>query len=113
MSPEKCDKQVLYHDLTGNIGSPQDENVSISHGFRTALLNWGVYGGTSAIEMKEIYSLGENSYFSESAYEMDGWQDRYWGKNYPHLQQIKQKYDPKGIFWCRHCVELPNSTPVD
>jgi len=109
LSPSRCNYQVLSHDLTGNIGSPQDENVSISPGFRTALVNLGVIDiYTSAIDMEEIYSLGENAYFSESAYEMDGWQDRYWGKNYPYLQQIKQKYDPNGIFWCIHCVELPN-----
>jgi len=113
MSPEKCGSQEIHHDLTGNIGSPQDDNVSIHPEFRTALVSWGVYGGGSnATEMEEIYAIGESSYFSESAYEMDGWQDRYWGKNYPRLQQIKQKYDLKGSFWCRHCVELPDSTPV-
>jgi len=86
----KCASQWLVHDLTGNVGSPQDENVSISPGLRTALFNWFVPYNTSDTEMKEAYTIGNYSYFSESAYTMDGWQDRYWGKNYPRLQQIKK-----------------------
>jgi hypothetical protein len=30
----------IYQDITGNINSPQPENVSISAGFRTALFHF-------------------------------------------------------------------------
>ena len=36
---------------------------------------------------------------------MDDFGDRYWGKaNYQKLLQIKNKYDPDNVFWCRNCV---------
>ena len=58
-------------------------------------------------DAKNFYALGENSYFSESAYKMDDWKNRYWGSdNYEALLDVKKRYDPDGIFWCRHCVNL-------
>jgi len=60
----------IYHDITGNIGSPQDPNVSISPGFREAAIHLVVVP-SSTWQTKGLYKLGPNSYFSESAYEMD------------------------------------------
>lgn len=36
-------------------------------------------------------------------YEPD-WQWSFWGPHYARLHAIKQKYDPNGLLWCRHCV---------
>jgi FAD/FMN-containing dehydrogenase len=38
------------------------------------------------------------SYVSESNFFENGWQQSYWGNNYPRLAEIKQKYDPDGLF---------------
>ena len=38
------------------------------------------------------------AYVSESNYFQKDWQRAYWGSNYPRLVQIKQKYDPDGLF---------------
>jgi FAD/FMN-containing dehydrogenase len=38
------------------------------------------------------------AYMSESNYFEKGWQQSYWGSNYPRLAQIKRKYDPEGLF---------------
>jgi FAD/FMN-containing dehydrogenase len=38
------------------------------------------------------------SYVSESNYFEKGWQNSYWGNNYPRLADIKRKYDPDGLF---------------
>lgn len=32
------------------------------------------------------------------------WKQDYFGENYERLLQIKHKYDPKGVFWCKPCV---------
>ena len=49
------------------------------------------------------------AYWSESDYNEPEWQQSFWGNtNYLRLQQIKQVYDPKGIFECHHCVSLPD-----
>jgi FAD/FMN-containing dehydrogenase len=38
------------------------------------------------------------AYVSESNYFEQGWQQAYWGSNYPRLAEIKKKYDPDGLF---------------
>jgi FAD/FMN-containing dehydrogenase len=38
------------------------------------------------------------SYVSESNFFENGWQQSYWGNNYPRLAEIKRKYDPDGLF---------------
>jgi FAD/FMN-containing dehydrogenase len=38
------------------------------------------------------------AYVSESNYFEKGWQQSYWGSNYPRLAEIKRKYDPDGLF---------------
>ena len=100
-----CSRQEMYHDITGYVGSPQDPLVSISPGFRTAMFHL-VFGGWNASMTQRYYAIGENSYFSESAYEHpgDSWKARYWGTNYDQLLKVKQKYDPHGAFWCHNCV---------
>eukprot|EP01137_Pigoraptor_chileana_P009455 Opistho-2@57753 len=102
---KQCTRQELYHDITGNPGSPQDPNVSIARGMRTGIVHWVAIMQTHA-NMDTYYALGESSYFSESSYSMDGnsWQSRYWGDNYPRLLDVKNRWDPQGIFWCHHCV---------
>jgi len=44
------------------------------------------------------------SYLSESDYFLANWQAAFWGGNYPRLAQVKQKYDPQGLFFIRHGV---------
>ncbi|HZK91416.1 MAG TPA: FAD-binding protein [Stellaceae bacterium] len=44
------------------------------------------------------------SYVAESSYFEPDWQHRYWGKHYSKLLEIKQKYDPDGLFFVRHGV---------
>ena len=40
----------------------------------------------------------DGAYVSESNYFQKGWQQAYWGSNYPRLAEIKRKYDPDGLF---------------
>ena len=44
------------------------------------------------------------SYVNESNYFEQDWQTSYWGANYPRLKQVKQRYDPDGLFFVRHGV---------
>jgi FAD/FMN-containing dehydrogenase len=48
---------------------------------------------------------GDNgAYVSESNYFQRNWQRAYWGSNYARLAQIKQKYDPDGLFFVHNGV---------
>ncbi|MHB8383620.1 MAG: FAD-dependent oxidoreductase [Candidatus Binataceae bacterium] len=44
------------------------------------------------------------AYWSESNYFEQGWQQAYWGGNYPRLSEIKKKYDPDGLFFVHNGV---------
>lgn len=79
--------------------------MSVSAGMRSALIHLVVPWLRQSRLESTYYRFGANSYFSESAYFMPGWQQRYWGaETYNRLLQVKAKWDPKGLFGCRHCV---------
>ena len=44
------------------------------------------------------------SYWNEADFDEPNWQTSFWGPNYPRLLEIKQGYDPDGLFTCHHCV---------
>lgn len=56
--------------------------------------------------MKELRKVAANtgSYVSESYFFESNWQESFWGKHYSRLSQIKEKYDPHGLFFVRHGV---------
>ncbi len=47
---------------------------------------------------------GTGSYVSESDWFERDWQRSYWGSNYPRLAEVKQRYDPDGLFAVHHGV---------
>jgi ribonuclease T2 len=99
-----CNRQELYNDITGNLDSPQDPNVSISDGLRTSLFHY-VVGAHSLSDLNSsVYALGPASYFSESAFEMDSFAIRYWGANYAQLVKVKEAIDPYKRFGCHNCI---------
>jgi FAD/FMN-containing dehydrogenase len=44
------------------------------------------------------------SYFNETDYFEENWQQSFWGSNYARLADIKRKYDPNGLFTVHHGV---------
>ena len=51
------------------------------------------------------------AYVSESNYFEKGWQQAYWGSNYPRLAVIKKKYDPDGLFFVHNGVGSDQWSP--
>ncbi|KAH8196954.1 hypothetical protein TruAng_008881 [Truncatella angustata] len=47
-------------------------------------------------------------YLNEANTMEPGWQWSFFGSNYGRLRQIKDKYDPTGVFWCPQCVGSEN-----
>lgn len=56
--------------------------------------------------MSMIQNLAPNAgtYANEADYFQKDWQKVFWGDNYSRLLNIKNKYDPQGLFYCHHCV---------
>ena len=47
----------------------------------------------------EAISPGSGSYINEADPNQPNWQTTFYGANYARLQQVKQKYDPSGLFY--------------
>jgi len=56
--------------------------------------------------MEQLRAIVPNggAYVSESNYLESGFQQAYWGSNYPRLAEIKRKYDPDGLFFVHNGV---------
>ena len=59
--------------------------------------------GTAMGELRKL-APGAGSYVSESDFFQAGWQDAFWGPNYPRLLAAKRSYDLAGLFFVRHGV---------
>ena len=95
----------IYQDVTGNLGAAQPADSAIPANTRSALFHViSSEGGWTQEKFDSYYSLGNSSYFGESAIVMGGFKERYWGPHYARLLQVKQKYDPDNFLWCRNCV---------
>jgi hypothetical protein len=44
------------------------------------------------------------AYINEADPTIPNWQDVFFGSHYPRLLNIKQQWDPTGVFWCKPCV---------
>ena len=44
------------------------------------------------------------SIVAATSYFEPDWQKSFWGSNYPRLREIKDKYDPDGLFFVHHGV---------
>jgi hypothetical protein len=47
---------------------------------------------------------GGGAYINEASPWTSDWKDAFWGANYGRLEKIKNKWDPKGLLGCWHCV---------
>lgn len=57
----------------------------------------------AAAELKKI-APGAGSYVSETDFFRGDWREAFWGRNYPRLKAIKNRYDPEGLFFVHHGV---------
>ena len=57
----------------------------------------------AAAELRKV-APNSGSYFNETNYFNQNWQQEYWGANYPKLRAIKNKYDSGGLFFVHHGV---------
>jgi len=104
-STRNCSTLEIMQDVTGNIGSPQDPFTSVNPGMRSGLFHVIFSRGN----VDQFYALGRYSYFGECAYDMPDWESRLWGPHFERLSETKRKWDPNGLFHCRHCVGDENS----
>jgi len=111
-----CVPLELYQDIhhPNSLKHLPPNATSISSGLRNAMIH--LISPPDKASQAKFMHLGDNSYFSESAYyhEGDSWKQRYWGSHYEQVLNVKMKYDPENMFWCRHCVgsDRPRTFPA-
>ncbi|KAK3596579.1 hypothetical protein CHS0354_015112 [Potamilus streckersoni] len=59
---------------------------------------------------RHLQMHGNGVYLNEAAYDLDNWQDAFWGIHYHRLLKIKEKWDPTNFFTCYHCVGSEKGT---
>jgi FAD/FMN-containing dehydrogenase len=62
----------------------------------------------AAMTALRVVVPGTGSYFNECDYFQPDWQRAFWGQNYPRLREIKERYDPGGLFTVHHGVGSEN-----
>jgi FAD/FMN-containing dehydrogenase len=59
---------------------------------------------TAAMAPLKAFREQPASYFNETDYFQADWQTAFWGDNYARLLQVKERYDPGGLFFVHHGV---------
>jgi hypothetical protein len=59
---------------------------------------------TAAMAPLNAFREQPASYFNETDYFQADWQTAFWGDNYARLLQVKERYDPGGLFFVHHGV---------
>lgn len=58
----------------------------------------------AAMKALRVVAPASGSYVNECDYFQPDWQSAFWGQNYPRLREIKERYDPDGLFTVHHGV---------
>lgn len=109
------------------IASPNEPSyypsvISMNPAWRNALVHFIVVEGSPDgiaqpaidsvyrdITEKKIQPLRDLSpetgaYFNEPDSYDPQWQHAFFGDNYARLEEVKRRYDPGNVLWCRRCV---------
>jgi FAD/FMN-containing dehydrogenase len=65
----------------------------------------------AAMQALRAVAPGAGAYVNECDYFQPDWQRAFWGDNYPRLRDIKQRYDPDGLFTVHHGVGSEDWSP--
>ncbi|KAF3924998.1 hypothetical protein AA313_de0202396 [Arthrobotrys entomopaga] len=119
-TPPARNSVILGHMIANSAN--RNLSVSLNPAWRDTVVHMiiseGWVDGSPESEINDVYdditynkvralkqlSPDSGAYFNEPDVFEPDWQWAFFGKNYPRLRDIKQKYDPTGLFWCRSCV---------
>ncbi|KAK2685878.1 hypothetical protein QWA68_015090, partial [Fusarium oxysporum] len=79
----------------------QSWNESLSNARAKSIVRDMTYNKLNALWQLDPAS---GAYLNEANAFEPGWQQSFFGRGYPRLYTIKDKYDPKRLFWCLKCV---------
>jgi hypothetical protein len=101
-NPKVLDAFVLA--IVGGEGPPAYPGIN---GHEPDLTAARKSAGEVARAMAQLKALAPDGgcYFAESNFFEPQWQAAYWGPNYARLREVKQKYDPTGLFFVHHGVD--------
>jgi FAD/FMN-containing dehydrogenase len=114
---------VLVDGLGGQVGRRAGSWSAFAHREAALHLQYNAYWNVSDFDaffakpvtsafLHSVYA-STNDTISSYAYRnypqvnLTGYGRKYYGDNYPHLQQVKAAYDPSNKFWYSQSIELP------
>ena len=93
--------------ITSDSNSTTPTLFGISNNMKKRMTNEADLTKKAIMLFKEL-SPKVGTYVNETDYFEPNWQQAFWGRHYSRLLMTKNKYDPKGLFYCHHCVGSEN-----
>ncbi|KPM38467.1 hypothetical protein AK830_g8098 [Neonectria ditissima] len=90
-----------WRDTAVHLISTREWTGELSDSVVDALVKDMTYDKLNALRQLDSSS---GAYINEASAFEPGWQWSFYGPNYARLRSIKDKYDPRGLLWCRQCV---------
>jgi len=117
-SASENDAFVIGHIVGPGHGAPVVDNAA-NPVWRNAssftVISYSILGNSSLAEKAKAQNILTNvigeglrkasphggAYINEGDIEEPNWQQAFWGSNYPRLHELKQVWDPNGVFYAR------------
>ncbi|KAB5532765.1 FAD binding domain-containing protein [Coniochaeta sp. 2T2.1] len=93
-------RETVFHAIMATIWDPSSTPAQIQAAGDKMSFDW-------AAKWRAV-SPGAGAYLSEADYIEPNFQQSFWGTKYAKLLQIKQKYDPLGVFYAHQTVGSEN-----
>ncbi|KAF7718297.1 Isoamyl alcohol oxidase [Penicillium ucsense] len=112
---------VSRHSVPDNAVNPawRDAAISIVLGTSYNYTNRQVNVECQSLMTQELVplltdiSIDSGAYLNEADWKQPDWQSAFYGDNYQTLHEIKEEFDPNGVFWARTAVGSEAWTELD
>jgi FAD/FMN-containing dehydrogenase len=90
-------RETMMHAITGTMWDTTIRDLSVVRSIQK------VFTDGNMKKWRDV-SPGSGAYLAECDFNEPDHQTAFWGANYPKLYQMKQKYDPRGVFFAETAV---------
>jgi hypothetical protein len=111
----------LFMGPSKRVAGYPGQHSAVNPAFRTTVMHADIFDFASPVGEPEVVNAaherlntymepiraatkGSGAYTNEADVQEPNWQESFWGSNYPRLREIKNDWDPLGVFWAPSTV---------